>query len=217
MKPGAVRIASTSFGTTGWNGQLMDVAFRNPDGSTALVVHNENDAPRSFAVSEGGESFEYTLPGGALSTFTWPASHAFKDHYQLLPLTGATATASVGSDSAKYAIDVDASTRPYGDASTRWSSGTAQQPGQYLQIDLGGPQHFRRVAVDAGDNLGDYLRSYQLQVSDDASTWRTIASGTGSGQLTTIDVKQTKARYVRIVSTGSAGNWSSIADVRFYD
>ena len=217
VKPGAVRIASTSFGTTGWNGQLMDVAFRNPDGSTALVVHNENDAPRSFAVAEGGQSFEYTLPGGALATFTWPASRMFKDRFQLLPLTGATAIASVGGDSAKYAIDDDASTRTYGDASTRWSSGTAQQPGQYLQIDLGGREHFRRVAVDAGDNLGDFLRSYQLQVSDDASRWRTIASGTGSGQLTTIDVKQTKAKYVRIVSTGSAGNWSSVADVRFYD
>ena len=46
--PGAVRIASTSFGTTGWNGQIMDVAFRNPDGSTALVVHNENDDPRTL-------------------------------------------------------------------------------------------------------------------------------------------------------------------------
>ena len=30
VQPGAVRIASTSFGTTGWNGQIMDVAFRNP-------------------------------------------------------------------------------------------------------------------------------------------------------------------------------------------
>jgi hypothetical protein len=29
--------ASTSFGTTGRNGQIQDVAFRNPDGSTALI------------------------------------------------------------------------------------------------------------------------------------------------------------------------------------
>ena len=53
VQPGARRIASTSFGTTGWNGQIMDVAFRNPDGSTALVVHNENDDPRRFAVAAG--------------------------------------------------------------------------------------------------------------------------------------------------------------------
>ena len=87
---------------------------------------------------------------------------------------------------------------------------------QYLQVDLGARRHFRRVVIDAGDNLGDYLRSYQLHVSYDATTWRTIATGTGAGQLTTIDVEWTKARYLRIVSTGTAGNWSSSADVRFY-
>ena len=217
VKPGAVRIASTSFGTTGWNGQLMDVAFRNPDGSTALVVHNENDSPRSFAVAEGGQALDYTLPGGALATFTWPASPAFHPDQgsRLIPLTGATATSSAGTD-AHFAIDRDAATPPYGDASTRWSSGTAQTPGQYLQIDLGRPRTFRRVMIDSGDNLGDYAQSWKLEVSDDGSTWRSLASGTGAGQLTTTDVKRTRARYLRVLSTGSAGNWWSIADVRLY-
>jgi len=34
-------------------------------------VHNENDDARTFAVRVGGRSFSYTLPGGALATFTW--------------------------------------------------------------------------------------------------------------------------------------------------
>ena len=71
VQPGAVRIASTSFGTTGWNGQIMDVAFVNPDGSTVLVAHNENDNPQSFSVSENGQSFDYGLPGDSLATFVW--------------------------------------------------------------------------------------------------------------------------------------------------
>lgn len=66
VHPGAVRIASTDFGTTGWNGQIMDAAFRNLDRSTALVVHNENDDPRFFAIAVGDQ----ILPGGALATFT---------------------------------------------------------------------------------------------------------------------------------------------------
>jgi glucosylceramidase len=90
VHPGAVRIASTSFGTTGWNGQIMDVAFRNPDSSTALVVHNENDNPARFAVAEGDASFDYTLPGGALATFTWPASTALDNGLRLLPADGMT-------------------------------------------------------------------------------------------------------------------------------
>ena len=102
VHPGAVRIASTNYGTTGWNGQLTDVAFTNPDHSTALLVHNENDAPRSFSVAVGGHSFDYTLPGGALATFTWPASGQLRTDLHQLDLTGATATASpAGQDPAQ--------------------------------------------------------------------------------------------------------------------
>jgi glucosylceramidase len=123
VAPGAERIASTSFGTTGWNGQIMDVAFRNRDGSTALVVHNENDDPRTFAVAQGGSSFDYTLPGGALATFVWKAP--LDDGYRLLdPPSGPT-----------EAVDDD--------ATTAWS-------GSDLNLDLGRTQRVRRVVVDAG-------------------------------------------------------------------
>jgi glucosylceramidase len=207
VRPGAVRIASTSFGTTGWNGQIMDVAFRNPDGSTALVVHNENDDPRTFAVAVGARSFDYTLPGGALATFTWPPG--LSAHRDLVPLSGAVATASpAGEGPAAAAVDED--------ASTRWSTGTAQVPGQFLAVDLGSRTTFRQVVVDTGASTGDYARAWRLEVSDDGTRWRALASGTGSGQLTTIDVPRTRARYLRVVSTGSSGSWWSVADLRLY-
>lgn len=209
VRPGAERIASTSFGTTGWNGQIMDVAFRNPDGSTALVVHNENDDPRSFAVAVGNQYFEYTLPGGALATFTWPAHRALRPKLTEVQVDGATATATSSSGDAALAVD--------GDASTRWSSGQAQTPGQYLEIDLGSREHVRRVAIDSGDNLGDYARAWTLQTSTDGKRWRTVATGTGTGQLTNVDLaRMTQVRYLRISASGSAGNWWSIADVRLY-
>lgn len=208
VRPGARRIASTSFGTTGWNGQIMDVAFRNPDGSTALVVHNENDDPRSFAVNVGDRTFEYTLPGGALSTFTWPRSKLLGSKLDFVPIEGTTATASLGTDAA-LAVDDD--------ASTRWSSETAQAPGHYLQVDLAGRKHFRRVAVDSGGNLGDYARGWRLSASDNGTTWRTLATGTSAGQLTTIDVRRTSARFLRVTATGAVSNWWSIADIRLYD
>ncbi|SDO64852.1 discoidin domain-containing protein [Lentzea jiangxiensis] len=202
VKPGARRIGSTSFGTTGWNGQIMDAAFRNRDGSTALVVHNQHDDPRSFAVELGDRTFEYTLPGGALATFTWTTQH--RSRLDQVPLTGASA-----SPDGAAAIDDD--------ASTRWSNGAAQAPGQFLQVDLGRREDFRRVAVDSGGNLGDYARDWELSVSDDGTSWRSIASGAGAGQLTTINLRRTTARYLRITSTGSAGNWWSIADFRLYN
>lgn len=209
VRPGAVRIASTSFGTTGWNGQIMDVAFRNPDGSTALVVHNENDDPRTFTVAVGDQSFDYTLPGGALATFTWPKSRVLDPKLEPVSLTGSTATAVPAGDGPAQAIDAD--------GSTRWSSQQPQTAGQHLQVDLSTTRQFRRVAIDSGGNVGDYARGWQLSASDDGTNWRTLATGAGTGQLTNVDVRPTRARYLRITSTGTSDHWWSIADVRLYN
>ena len=137
VQPGAVRIASTSFGTTGWNGQVMDVAFRNPDGSTVLVAHNENDNPSTFGVKEGDQAFSYTLPGGALATFTWrgtvPGSYALR---QVSP-QGWTATANPPGPADPCCTGDVAANAADGDASTRYTTGTGQAPGQYLQVDFG--------------------------------------------------------------------------------
>jgi glucosylceramidase len=200
VRPGAVRIASTSFGTTGWNGQIMDAAFRNPDGSTALVVHNENDDPRSFAVTQGGSTFEYTLPGGALATFTWPASRALED--------GRTLLAPTATGDAATAVDDD--------ATTRWSTGAAQTPGQSLQVDLGRVQRVRRVVLDTGADAGDFPRGYSLEASTDGSHWTAVAHGSGAGQLTTIDIPATAARFLRVVQTATAPQWWSVAELRVY-
>ncbi|MFC6094641.1 discoidin domain-containing protein [Saccharothrix lopnurensis] len=207
VKPGARRVASTSFGTTGWNGQIMDVAFRNPDGSTALVVHNQNDDPRAFAVDVGSRTFEYTLPGGALATFTWPRSAALRTTLDRVPLEGATATSPLGGDPG-LAVDDD--------ASTRWSTGAAQVAGQYLRLDLGGRKSFRRVALDSGGEVGDFARGYELAASDDGRTWRTLRTGSATGQLTAVDLPPTSARHLRITTTTAAPNWWSLADVRLY-
>ncbi|MFD7153260.1 discoidin domain-containing protein [Kribbella sp. NPDC059898] len=204
VRPGAVRIGSTSYGTTGWNGQLMSAAFRNPDGTTALVVHNENDDPRAFAVAVGGQSFEYELPGGAIATYTWGRTAG--DVPQ--ELTAVAATASDNAADAGLLIDQD--------GSTVWQSKAAQTPGQWVQVDLGKAQTFRQVALDSGGNAGDYARDYDVAVSNDGSSWQTVSSGASSSQLTTVTFRPTHARYIRVTQTGSAGNWWSLADLRVY-
>ncbi|TDO54850.1 glucosylceramidase [Kribbella sp. VKM Ac-2527] len=206
VKTGAVRIGSTSYGTTGWNGQLMSAAFRNPDGSTALLVHNENDDPRSFAVAIGGRSFEYTLPGGSIATFVW--SSDLRSEFTPISLANARATASTAADLASRAIDAD--------GSTVWTTQAAQVPGQYFQVDLGTARWFRRIALDSGGNQGDYAASWQLAYSNDGITWRPLATGTSNGQLTNIDVTPTRARYLRITSTATSDHWWTLADLRLY-
>jgi glucosylceramidase len=217
VRPGAVRIASTSFGTTGWNGQIMDVAFRNPDGSIALVVHNENDAPRSFAVSAGGRSFAYTLPGGALATFTWPAGREPGDELAQLDPRGMTATAVPSGPTDRCCTGDVAAAAVDDDATTRWSTGTGQRPGQYLQVDLGRVARVSRLVLDTGASTGDFPRGYALFVSRDGRSWGDpVAAGAGTGQLTTIDVPSRPIRFVRVVATASSPSWWSVSDLRLY-
>jgi len=65
--PGAHRIDSNTFGA----GSIEDVAFQNPDGSTVLLVLNSASNSGTFTVSFQGQTFDYTLPGGAVATFSW--------------------------------------------------------------------------------------------------------------------------------------------------
>jgi glucosylceramidase len=217
VKPGAVRIASTSFGTTGWNGQIMDEAFRNRDGTTALIVHNENDNPQTFSVLEGDQSFTYTLPGGALATFTWAGNPGGASTLRAIDPAGWHATANpMGPSDPCCQADVAASAVD-DDASTRYSTGTGQQPGQYLQVDLGRLQRVSRIVFDTGASAGDYPRGYTVTVSADGTNWSTaVASGSGSGQLTAIPLTGAPVRFVRMTLTAPSSSWWSVADVRAY-
>jgi glucosylceramidase len=217
VKPGAVRIASTSFGTTGWNGQLMDVAFRNPDGSTVLIAHNENDNPSTFGVREGDQAFTYTLPGGALATFMWrgqlPGTYALR---QVSP-GGWTATANPAGPTDPCCTGDVAANAVDGDASTRYSTGVGQAPGQYLQVDFGQAIDARRVVFDTGVSTGDYPRGYTITTSTDGVNWTTaVVAGQGTGQFTSADLSGAPVRYIRMTLTASSGSWWSVADVRAY-
>jgi glucosylceramidase len=112
-------------------------------------------------------------------------------------------------DVASHAVDDD--------ASTRYSTGVPQSPGQYLQVDLGRPERLTRLVLDTGASTGDYPVGYSVTVSQDGTDWSApVASGAGSGQLTTIGLGAIPARYVRITLTASSSSWWSVADVRAY-
>ncbi|MFB7578306.1 ricin-type beta-trefoil lectin domain protein [Streptomyces hydrogenans] len=65
VRPGAYRIASTD------NATVQNVAWRNPDGSKALIAHNRGGSAQSVRVDWGGQSFTYSLPAHTTATFTW--------------------------------------------------------------------------------------------------------------------------------------------------
>jgi len=65
--PGAYHIGAS---TT--DSGLNTAAFKDPDGSKVLVVHNTSSANVTFNVDwNGTQSFAYTLPAGGIVTFQW--------------------------------------------------------------------------------------------------------------------------------------------------
>jgi len=65
VKAGAVRIASDS------NGGIDTVAFKNPDGSIALIAVNAATTPTTFAINSALRTFSYSLPAYSGATFIW--------------------------------------------------------------------------------------------------------------------------------------------------
>ncbi|MEI5906244.1 glycoside hydrolase family 30 beta sandwich domain-containing protein [Bacillus spongiae] len=70
VNPGAKRI------DTNFDDDLQNVAFKNPDGSKALLVLNNATTEKTFNVKDGASSFSYTLPAGAVATFVWGDENA---------------------------------------------------------------------------------------------------------------------------------------------
>ncbi|HET9384388.1 MAG TPA: glycoside hydrolase family 30 beta sandwich domain-containing protein [Gemmatimonadales bacterium] len=66
VKPGARRVASS-----GPVEGLENVAFRNPDRSSVLIVVNTTAEPRQFSVRWRGRGLQYVLPPSAVATFRW--------------------------------------------------------------------------------------------------------------------------------------------------
>jgi glucosylceramidase len=65
VKPGAYRI------DTNTSSAVPNVAWKNPDGSTALIAYNTTAGTQSVKVNWGDQSFTYPLPTKTSATFTW--------------------------------------------------------------------------------------------------------------------------------------------------
>ncbi|GIF01477.1 discoidin domain-containing protein [Paractinoplanes rishiriensis] len=100
----------------------------------------------------------------------------------------ASSTEAAGAFTAAEAVD--------GNAGTRWSSAFADP--QWLQVDLGSSQAVSRVELSWETAAA---KSFQIQVSDNASSWTNVYSTTSStGGNQSLTVSGT-GRYVRMYGT----------------
>ncbi|MCU0778784.1 MAG: discoidin domain-containing protein [Akkermansiaceae bacterium] len=107
----------------------------------------------------------------------------------------ATASSSVEGSAAGFVTDLD--------GSSRWIS--ARTDDQWIAIDLGSPTSFSSVGLvwEAA-----YAKDYQIQVSDDGTTWRDAIHVTdGKGGEVTLKFPPVTARHVRMLGNKRASQY----------
>jgi hypothetical protein len=99
-----------------------------------------------------------------------------------------------------------------GDPATRWASEWG--PSAWYRVDLGSVQSFDHLQLVWETAYG---KSYEIQTSNDGSTWNTIRTVTGgNGGVDSIDVSGT-GRYVRLNLTERGTEWGySLYEVGIY-
>src|SRR4029079_6542715 len=96
-----------------------------------------------------------------------------------------------------------------GSTTTRWTTSSAQASGLFFQVDMGTYRTFTQVTLDAGTTTNNFPRGWQLQTSNDGTTFTTVNSGTGTAALVTINVPAQTARFIKInLTTANANPWS---------
>ncbi|BBH66219.1 glucosylceramidase [Actinoplanes sp. OR16] len=130
VKPGAVRIESN-------NTAVQNVAWRNPDGSKALIAHNGGTAAQSVRVNWGSQSFVYTLPARTTATFTWSGASAPQPSGTITGLGGKCVDVAGASSANGTAVQLYGCNGTTAQQWTRASDGTLRSLGRCL--DISGP------------------------------------------------------------------------------
>lgn len=116
---------------------------------------------------------------------------------------GWTASASVNTNNAQNALDSN--------AVTRWDTQGSQVNGQTFTVDMKTVNTVNRIILDATDSPSDSPAGYAAYISNDGVNWGSpIATGVGPQGMTLITFPEKVGRYLRIVQTGSKGNYWSI-------
>lgn len=95
---------------------------------------------------------------------------------------------------ARFAVD--------GDPSTRWSSAFSSP--QWLAVDLGGFFDISRAVLRWEQA---FATSYEIQVSNDAVTWRSIRFVDSDGGVDDLTLPSSVARFVRVLAYARATEW----------
>jgi hypothetical protein len=194
---------------------VLALAQRDPDvlgelaalGVRHVVVLHDRDAAgiwRNYVASHPG--VQVAGESATQTHYLLPARSTRPDAPRggACPIAGVTASA--GQRQAGNLAD--------GDLATRWTTDTAQAPGQHLVVDLGAVRPVTGVELALGAGEGDFPRRLEVEASRDGAAWTTVWSG-GTGALAAvgtlgdprrkpirIPLAAAETRYLRLTQRG---------------
>lgn len=196
-----------------WSDDPAVTVYRK-NGVYAAEVWNPSAEPKTVRFyKEGGKIGSAVVPAKMLAqvdpTKDSTVAPGGQSGIRYLDRAGWTLTASSAPASDPVSNMID------GSLSTRWTSGSAQNPSQWFEVDLGSRQSFDTLFMNSGTSGGDYARGYRVFVSEDGEDWgEPVASGEGRSSGIAVELGAREARYIRVESTASADNWWSVAELR---
>ncbi|MFF0480864.1 ricin-type beta-trefoil lectin domain protein [Streptomyces sp. NPDC004435] len=165
VKPGAYRIASTD------NATVRNVAWRNPDGSKALIAHNGGGSAQSVRVDWGGQSFTYSLPARTTATFTWSGTTGGgAPAGPLTGLAGKCLDVAGGSSADGTAVQLHTCN---GTAAQRWTlaaDGSVRALGKCLDVTGGGVADGTKAQLYTCNGTGAQRWRYDAATHDVVNT-----------------------------------------------
>ncbi|GGZ50728.1 discoidin domain-containing protein [Streptomyces bluensis] len=182
-------------------------------GSSYAEIDSWSDTSISAYVPKGLRSGKVTVSvKGTSGVDAGRSSFDVIDLGPALPRTGWTVKASDASPSDAPGNMLD------GDSGSRYSSGTGQYDGLWIQVDMGQAQTFDKIVLDAGGSINDYARSADVYVSADGTDWTKVSSVTDGQRVHLVSFPTQTARYIKVVNTGNvARSWWSIAEFNVYN
>ncbi|MEZ0092187.1 family 20 glycosylhydrolase [Streptacidiphilus sp. EB129] len=201
-----------------WNPDLFQGSTTINDASRNLgsVIHVWCDQPTAETVDQTAANLKYPLRD--LAQMTWGSPKPVATYAAFVPIMDAVGrnplwpTPVIPGDLAQgrptTASSVETPDFPPGNATdgnptTRWSS--LYTDPTWLQVDLGSVQTVNRVVLAWEAAYG---KDYQIQMSDDGSTWTTLYTRTnGTGGTETLTGFTGTGRYIRMYGTQRGTSW----------
>jgi hypothetical protein len=104
-----------------------------------------------------------------------------------------------------------------GTDTSRFTSGTDQAVGMTYDVNMGAAQDVAAIETLSPDYPNDYAVAYNLEVSQNGTTWTTVASCTNGPVPETVTFATVDDQYVQVVLTApSTSYWWSIEQFRVY-